>query len=178
MVRLDTDADDMTATEINGGEGSSESADDDVMASANRDSAVAQERWDLENEAAAARVPVVLKSPWYIYVVGEGVDVRKPGIYVWTIKCRGSYVGRYKSITRPTREYADTLRKMLQEDRRRKGAQGVYRRIHYELKSAYEEMRPITLTIRVNANASESERIERELVAEYSAVNESLNGAV
>ncbi len=154
------------------------SFDEDVLGSTDRGAAVEQERWDLENEAAAARVPVVLKSPWYAYVVGEGVDVRKPGIYVWTIEGRGSYVGRYKSIARPTREYADTLRKMLQEDRRRKGGQGVYRRIHLELKSAYEEMRPITLTIRANANAVESERLERELVAEYSAMNQSLNGAV
>ena len=153
------------------------SFDEDVLGSGDRDAAVEQERWDLENEAAAARVPVALKSPWYTYIVGEGVDVRRPGIYVWTIEGRGSYVGRYKSIARPTREYADTLRKMLQEDRRRKATPGTYRRIHYELKSAYEEMRPITLTIRVNASASDSERIERELVAEYSAVNQSLNGA-
>ncbi|CAN5770802.1 hypothetical protein BH10ACI4_BH10ACI4_39000 [soil metagenome] len=164
MVGPDPDAEDVTAP-------------DDSCGTADRDAAIEQERWDLENAAAAARVPVVLKSPWYTYVVAEGVDVRKPGIYVWTIEGRGSYVGRYKSIARPTREYADTLRKMLQEDRRRKATPGTYRRIHHELKSAYEEMRPITLTIRANANASDSVRIERELVAEYTALSQSLNGA-
>jgi hypothetical protein len=116
--------------------------------------------------------PLVLPRCWYSYVVNDGVDESLPGLYEWKIAKRGSYIGKYKRVRRPTKEYGRNIIKILQGRPYRAGNPNGFRRNHRELAQALRDGRTITLTILENARMSEINRRERELIAQRGALNE------
>jgi hypothetical protein len=111
-----------------------------------------------------------LPSNWYRYVVHDGVDTRKPGIYEWEIENSGSYIGKYTNISRPTRDYARHVLNLLNKRKayRPQNPDG-YRRIHRELIRAYLDNR--TITLHILENPTDANRRERELIAERGTLN-------
>ena len=77
--------------------------------------------------------PVTLPQDWYIYVVNDGVNVDQPGLYEWAIEGVGTYIGKYKRIRRPTKEYARNVVRLLNNKPYRVGNPNGFRRIHREL---------------------------------------------
>ena len=114
----------------------------------------------------------VLSKNWHEYFVVEGVQENLPGIYKWEIEGVGSYIGKYKSIRRPTKEYGRNVRRLLNEKPYRKGKPGGYRRIHRALAEAVQHGRRITL--RILENVDESHICARE--AELIKLRGNLNG--
>lgn len=104
-------------------------------------------------------------------MVAEGVDTLRPGLYEWHIEGVGRYIGKYKRIRRPTREYWRNVVRLLAGRNYRKGEPDGYRRIHRELAAAFREGRAVTLTILENCPPGEIDRRERELIAERGDLN-------
>jgi hypothetical protein len=120
--------------------------------------------------------PLVLPRSWYAYRVNDGVDEKQSGLYEWKIEGRGSYIGKYKRITRPTKEYGRNVTKILEKRPYRSGNRDGFRRIHHELAEAHRDGRKIILIILENPRESEINRRERELIAERGALNNSPHG--
>ena len=123
--------------------------------------------------------------PWYVVIhgvkypciVNDGVDITRPGLYEWRIERHDleghdSYIGKYKRIKRPTREYGRNVRRLLEGRSYRLNKPDGFRRIHRELAEAHRAGRKITLIILENAQESEINRRERELIAKRGALNE------
>jgi hypothetical protein len=113
-----------------------------------------------------------LPDGWYDEVVAKGVDTAKPGIYEWHIAGVGSYIGKYKSIRRPTRHYGRNVSRLLAGEAYRLNKPTGFRRIHEALAMAYRERRPITLYILENVDPLRINQRERELIATLGALNE------
>jgi|SRR5665213_1062452 len=115
---------------------------------------------------------ITLPPDWYDYVVCDGVDTSRPGIYEWTIEGAGSYIGRYSEISRPTKAYGRHVRNLLNNVQAyRPSNSNGYRRIHRELERAHREGRRITLTILENPECERLNERERELIAERGTLN-------
>lgn len=100
------------------------------------------------------------------------MDRTKPGLYEWHIEGIGSYIGKYTRISRPEREYANNLLKMLNGWPYRPKHPTKFRRIHRELKSAYDSGARITLSLLENVELADLSRREAEAIAERGALNE------
>jgi plasmid stability protein len=113
---------------------------------------------------AAPSKRIVLQPDWYRYYISSNVDVESPGLYEWNIEGRGIYIGKYRRISRPTREYRRNVQNLLNGASYRLGKPTSFRRIHRELGAAYLSGRTITLTILENAEGAELLAREQELI--------------
>jgi hypothetical protein len=112
------------------------------------------------------RIPTVtLPAAWYEYVLKDGVDESRPGIYEWRIEGAGSYVGKYTWISRPKSEYERNVLKILNGWPYRPQKPDKFRRVHRELELAHREGRRITLVILENVDPLRLAQRERELIA-------------
>jgi hypothetical protein len=118
-------------------------------------------------------VRVVLPEGWCDYVLLDGVTEEKSGIYEWYIDDVGSYIGKYKKIKRPRKEYKRNVQRILNGMPYRLSRPNRFRRIHRELEKAWRDGRKITLTILENVeNDIERHIRERELIVERGILND------
>jgi ADP-ribosylglycohydrolase/protein-tyrosine phosphatase len=115
----------------------------------------------------------VMPRRWHEYVVGEHIDRGKPGIYEWRIDGVGTYIGKYKRISRPEREYGRNIARRLSNKPYRKSKPDNFRRIHVALAAAVRSGRKITLVILENVPEGDINAREQALIRERSA---NLNG--
>lgn len=111
-----------------------------------------------------------LPAQWYTLVVNEGVDISLPGIYEWRIERVGVYIGKYRRITRPTREYGLNVIRILNNRPYRKSKPTGFRPIHLALARAVTEGIPVVLTILENVLIDINKR-EDELIRERGTLN-------
>ena len=114
---------------------------------------------------------VVLPPDWYKYKVLKGVDRTKPGIYIWCIAGVGSYVGKFKRISRPTRHYTRNIRRLLNNLPYRRSNPTGFRNIHHKLAEAHLTKRAIKLIILENVPLPHINQRERELIAKHGSLN-------
>ena len=104
---------------------------------------------------------------WFTEIIAEAVDPEQPGLYEWRIGGVGVYVGKYRWSSRPRREYANNVAKLLGGRPYRKSKPGAFRRIHVELAEAVRAGRKITLTLLENVtDPALRHRREQELIEE------------
>ena len=113
----------------------------------------------------------VLPSDWYDYVVVEGVDEGKPGIYEWRIAGVHCYIGKYKKISRPTRAYGRNVANLANGKPYRPKNPAGFRYIHRALQTAHATGQLITLTILENVDPATIDARERDLIAERGSLN-------
>ena len=118
-----------------------------------------------------ADLTLTLPADWYRYVVATGAREDVPGIYEWRIDGVGIYIGKFKRIRRPTREYGLNVQRILRGQPYRKGKPAQFRHIHRALEEAYRAGLPITLTILENPPVEEINRREAELIQERGTLN-------
>jgi hypothetical protein len=116
-----------------------------------------------------------LPEPWYTEVIVEGAKIDEPGLYEWEIAGRGCYIGKYKKIPRPRKEYVRNLRRLIKHLPYRLSNADGYRKIHHELARAHRDGIAITLTILKNPKPDEINAREQELIAERGNLNGSYN---
>ncbi len=114
---------------------------------------------------------IVLPPNWYTYVRHTGVDESKPGIYEWKIEGVGSYIGKYKRISRPTKHYTRNVERKLNGEYYRRGNPDGFRFIHEELEKAHLNDRPIELHILENVELRSINAREAELINERGLLN-------
>jgi hypothetical protein len=114
---------------------------------------------------------ISLPKDWHEYVVVNGVDEARPGIYEWSIAGRGTYIGKYTHISRPANEYGKNVYNLLNGKPYRRSKPDAFRRIHRELAQAHCEGRRIRLTILENVDPSRINERERELIATRGSLN-------
>ncbi|HME23859.1 MAG TPA: hypothetical protein VKI44_21450 [Acetobacteraceae bacterium] len=96
-------------------------------------------------------------------IVAPGVDCSKPGIYRWDIEGAGVYIGKYRSISRPTKQYARNVRRLRAGlPYHIKGSD--YRRVHKALAEADANGKRIVLTILANAKLADLNQVEQEYI--------------
>jgi hypothetical protein len=122
---------------------------------------------DVEDAASV----VELHDGWYSFETARGADCSRPGLYEWHIDGRGSYIGKYTHISRPTKEYGRNVRRLLNGQHYRKGKPDRFRRIHRELVDAVRGGRRIRLIILENPPDHEINRRERQLIEERGNLN-------
>jgi hypothetical protein len=115
---------------------------------------------------------IPLPAGWYEYAIADGVDVALPGIYQWDIHGIGVYVGKYTSIKRPTREYANNVLKLANASYYRKSKPDGYRRIHRLLEEAIQQGHKVTLTILENVDVGRLQTRETELIEQRGSLND------
>ena len=126
-----------------------------------------------EKQLLRPQIPITLPSDWYIYKLsGDAVESR-PGIYEWEIEGRGSYIGKYSKISRPTKRYGKNVNDILGKRPYHGRENGKFRRIHIELYAAFIYKRKITLTILENVD-DKMKRHQREI--ELIRLRGNLNG--
>jgi hypothetical protein len=113
----------------------------------------------------------VFSTDRFTFVVVDGVDLARPGIYEWTIEGVGTYIGKYKRISRPQRAYARNVANLLAGKPYRKSKPYQFRGIHHALAEAVRHRRHVTLTILENPAAWKIDSRELELIAERSTLN-------
>jgi len=119
-----------------------------------------------------SRIPTVrLPAGWYDYILTDGVDEKKPGIYEWRIEGAGSYIGKYTRISRPKIEYEKNVLKILNGWPYRSKKPEKFRRVHRELERAHREGRRITLVILENVDPFLLNQRESELIADRGTLN-------
>jgi hypothetical protein len=123
-------------------------------------------------DSAASSETISLPRDWYICVVADGVDKKKPGIYEWRIEGVGTYIGKFTRIRRPTKEYGRNVMNLLNEKPYRRGNKDGFRRIHRALERAHREGREIRLTILENVDKPVLNRSEHELIKERGSLND------
>lgn len=99
-------------------------------------------------------------------IQSEGTTFDLPGIYAWRIEGVGTYVGRYTNRSRPVREYANNVRKLLAGEPYRKSKPGNFRHIHRVLALAMQEGRSISLLLVQNCSVEELNEREQFWIAE------------
>jgi hypothetical protein len=97
--------------------------------------------------------------------------VRVPVFYIWTIEDAGVYVGKYKNIHRPRREYRRNVERLLSGEPYRKNKPDKFRRIHHALANAVREGKRLTLTILENPLPENLNARERELILKIGNLN-------
>ena len=113
----------------------------------------------------------LFSSERFVFVVADGVDLTRPGIYEWRIEGVGTYIGKYKSISRPQRAYARNVANLLAGRPYRKTKPDRFRAIHHALAEAVRRRCFVTLTILENAPPWEIDDRERKLIAERGTLN-------
>lgn len=116
--------------------------------------------------------PVMLPANWCNMSLVDGVSVEKPGIYEWSVEGAGFYIGKYKRITRPTKEYARNVSNFLNGKAYRPAKPAGYRRIHRELAKAHTDGRKISLTILENVDPANLSAREAELIRKKGNLND------
>jgi hypothetical protein len=114
--------------------------------------------------------PSVLHPGWYSEVPVSGVDGNLPGLYEWRIEGVGIYIGQYKKVTRPRREYGLNVGRLLTGRPYRKAKPEGFRAIHCALAQAVRDK--LTVTLRLLENEPDKEarnRRERQLISERRA---------
>lgn len=91
--------------------------------------------------------------------------------YEWKIDGVCTYIGKYRSISRPKRAYSLNVARLLNNRPYRKSKPDQYRRIHRELAEAVNHGRQVTLTILENPPQHMINRPERELIEERGTRN-------
>jgi hypothetical protein len=114
---------------------------------------------------------IFLPAEWFDYVRADHINEAKPGIYEWRIEGTGVYIGKYTWISRPTKEYAKNVLRILNGLPYRPKNPNGFRRIHRALVQAHREGRKITLTILENVEPSNLNQREHELIAERGTLN-------
>ena len=112
-----------------------------------------------------------LPDGWYVYNVLENACEDKPGIYEWRVLGYGSYIGKFKQITRPTRHYARNVTNLLNERPYRLRKPDGFRPIHKTLLEAVEKGRFIELIILENPSLDKIGEREQELIRERGHLN-------
>ncbi|MGE0684641.1 MAG: hypothetical protein AB7P69_27505 [Candidatus Binatia bacterium] len=113
----------------------------------------------------------VFSADRFTFVVVDGVDLTRPGIYEWEIEGVGIYIGKYKRISRPQRAYARSVANLLANRPYRKSRQDRFRGIHHALADAVRQKRNVKLTILENPPAWKINSRELELIAERGTLN-------
>lgn len=114
---------------------------------------------------------VVLPTAWYKFKKCKGVDLAQPGIYRWHIARVGSYIGKFKRISRPRRHYTRNITRLLNKLPYRKSNPAGFRYIHQKLADAHLRKRKITLIILENVSPAQINRREQELIAKFGSLN-------
>ena len=83
----------------------------------------------------------------------------------------GVYIGKFKRIRRPTREYDLNVERLLDGRPYRKNKPDSFRRVHRELAEARSNGLAVTLTILENPPLHDINRRERELIDERGTLN-------
>lgn len=116
--------------------------------------------------------PLGLPDEWYTLIVADGIDSSKPGLYQWQIEGAGCYIGKYTHISRPRREYAANVLRLMQGRPYRLSNPHGFRRVHRALLQAHLDRRQITLTILENASPADIHKRERELISRHGSLND------
>ena len=117
-----------------------------------------------------------LRADWFTLEIKPGVDCSRPGIYEWHIEGVGWYIGKYKRIRRPLKEYGRNVTRLLNGLAYRRGNTDGFRRIHRELSLALTTHRQIRLTILENVAPDCINIRERELIAARGTLNDPPRG--
>ena len=94
-----------------------------------------------------------------------------PGIYIWTIKGVGRYVGKYSSKRRPLSQYARNVHRILNQEPYRKNNPNGFRHIHRALVDALKKGLPIELIFFENVPLDTLRQREKELIAKMGELN-------
>ena len=94
-----------------------------------------------------------------------------PGLYEWQIEGVGSYIGKYKRISRPLKHYARNIKNLLRGKAYQKGKPSRFRRIHHELADAVRSGKAIRLIILENRSPADINQREQEQIAERGTLN-------
>ena len=114
---------------------------------------------------------LALASDWHVETIAPGVDINRPGLYEWRIEGTGSYIGQYRWISRPRREYWLNVARLINGLPYRKGNPDGFRRIHRELAAALMDGRRIELVVPENGERPALNNRERELIRERGNLN-------
>jgi hypothetical protein len=117
--------------------------------------------------ASLSRLP----DGWFTLEMANGADCSRPGLYEWHIEGMGSYIGKFKRIRRPTKEYGRNVLRLLRREAYRKSKPEGVRRIHHELAEAVRLGRRIRLIILENPPLREINRREQELIRDRGSLN-------
>jgi hypothetical protein len=112
-----------------------------------------------------------LPRSWFELRIADGADCSRPGLYEWHIEGVGRYIGKFKRINRPLKEYGRNIVRLVSGLPYRKGKPDSFRRIHIELAQAVRSGRRIELTILENPPLADINRREQELIAERGSLN-------
>ena len=112
-----------------------------------------------------------LPRSWFEFRIADGADCSRPGLYEWHIEGVGRYIGKFKRINRPRKEYGRNVARLINGLPYRKGKPDGFRRIHVELAQAVRSGRRIELTILENPPLADINRRELELIAERGSLN-------
>src|SRR5579871_614079 len=118
---------------------------------------------------------------WFHFSLAEGARDDRPGIYEWRIDGVGCYIGKYSSISRPKRAYAQIVSRIEKKLAYRKGKPNGFRRIHLALADAKRAGRRVEVCILENVepeklNACEQAWIKRRRHEEAAGGLPVLNG--
>ncbi len=115
---------------------------------------------------------LALAPDWYVEAPKPpNFDENRPGLYEWRIEGKGSYIGQYRWISRPRREYGLNVARLINDLPYRKGKPDGFRRIHRELASALMEGRRIELVFLENGERPALNARETELIRERGKLN-------
>jgi len=106
-----------------------------------------------------------LPEDWCEFCIEPDVDESLPGIYVWTIDGRDTYVGKYSHVDRPRHAYRRNVERKLNGENYRPGNPDGFRDIHKALAEAFEAEKPITVTLIENVHPELLFKREREIIA-------------
>ena len=104
---------------------------------------------------------------WFRETPVDGVDPLLPGLYEWRIEGVGCYIGQYTRSTRPRREYALNVGRILTKRPYRKSKPEGFRVIHVRLADAARCGRSVKLSLIENVlDKADRNRREREMIAD------------
>ena len=119
----------------------------------------------MPNDSPASSSKLALAPDWYVEAPKPpNFDEGRPGLYEWRIEGAGSYIGQYRWISRPRREYGLNVARLINDLPYRKGKPTGFRRIHRELASALMEGRRIELVFLENGERPALNARETELI--------------
>ncbi len=126
----------------------------------------------MPNDKSAPSPKLALAPDWYVETSKPpGFDESRPGLYEWRIEGAGSYIGQYRWISRPRREYGLNVARLINDMPYRKGNPDGFRRIHRELASALLEGRRIELSFLENGERPALNDREREMIRQRGNLN-------
>jgi hypothetical protein len=94
-----------------------------------------------------AEVPTRLRDGWYVREIDADFDLKQCGIYEWRIEGIGLYVGKAKNLQSRIRAYPNNVRRMIDGEPWHGNPKRAYRRVHHELRRAYEDGVAVVVTV-------------------------------